>query len=102
MTLPCAQTRAHGKPALCRVPVETAHDKRLAHGKRDICRVSGQKTHGKTTTQVCRVLRNKAHGNEALFAVCLIFYTRQNYEKKSRFCTPNFFCYTYTVYCTLC
>jgi len=49
-TLPCAQTRAHGKPALCRVPVETAHDKRLAHGKRDVCRVSGQKTHGKTPT----------------------------------------------------
>jgi len=44
MTLPCAQTRAHGKPALCRVPVE------IAHGKRDVCRVSGQKTHGKTPT----------------------------------------------------
>ena len=105
MTLPCAQTRAHGKPALCRVPVETAHDKRLAHGKRDVCGVSGQKTHGKTTTQVCRVLRNKAHGNEALFAVCLIFYTRQifytwqNYEK---ICTFNFFCYTYIVCCTPC
>ena len=110
--LPCAKTWAHGKPNLCRVPVETAHDKRLAHGKRDVCRVSGQKTHGKTqptaNVEVCRVLRNKAHGNEALFAVCLFFYTRQkfytrqNYEKKSRFCTPNFFCYTYTVYCTLC
>ena len=91
MTLPCAQTRAHGKPALCRVPVETAHDKRLAHGKRDVCRVSGQKTHGKTTTQVCRVLRNKAHGNEALFAMCLIFYTRQNYEKKVDSALPIFF-----------
>jgi len=49
MTLPCAQTRAHGKPALCRVPVEPAHGNRLAHDKRDVCRVSGQKTHGKTS-----------------------------------------------------
>ena len=96
-TLPCAQTQAHGKPALCHVLVETAHGKRLAHGKRVFCRVSGQKTHGKTTTQVCRVLRNKAHGNEALFAVCLFFYTRQkfytrqNYEKKVDSALPNFF-----------
>ena len=43
-TLPCAQTRAHGKPALCRVPVETAHD------KPSLCRVSGQNTHDKGPT----------------------------------------------------
>ena len=76
------------------MPVEPAHGKRLAHDKRDVCCVSEQKTHGKISTEVCRVLRNKAHGKtlahvkEALFVVCLNFYTRQkfytqqNYEKK--------------------
>jgi len=49
-TLPCAQTRAHGKPAICLVPVEPAHGKHLAHDKHDVCRVLGQKTHGKTST----------------------------------------------------
>ena len=106
-TLPCAQTQAHGKPALCHVLVETAHGKRLAHGKRDVCRVSGQKTHGKTqptaNVEVCRVLRNKAHGNEALFAVCLFFYTRQkfytrqNYEKKQILHSQIFLLYIYSV-----
>jgi len=67
--LPCAQTRAHGKSALCRVPVDRAHGKLLAHGKRDVCRVPKQKTHGK----------DSAHGKEVLFAVCLIFCTQQNF-----------------------
>ena len=66
-SMPCAQTRAHGKSALCRVPVDRAHGKLLAHGKRDVCRVPKQKTHGK----------DSAHGKEALFGVCLTFNTRQ-------------------------
>ena len=43
-TLPCAQTRAHGKLAICRVPIETAHSKLF------LCRVSDQKTHSKCPT----------------------------------------------------
>jgi len=48
--LPCAETRAHGKPDLCSVPEETAQGKGLTHGNNFICRVSAQKTHGKVTT----------------------------------------------------
>ena len=61
---------------------------------------------------VCRVLKKDAHGKplahgkEPLFAVCLLYCTRQtsgtrqNCAKKSRHNTPNFFFYAYTVYCT--
>jgi len=70
--LPCAKTWAHGKPDLCRVPVETAHGKRLAHGKPFLYRVSGENTHGKGPT----------HGKEFFFAVCLPFCTRQTCAKK--------------------
>ena len=116
--LPCAQTRAHGKSALCRVPVDRAHSKLLAHGKRDVCRVPEQKTHGK----------DSAHGKEVLFGVCLTFDTRQKFytRQRSTICRvpnflhtikllhtaiffkkvdsalPIFFCYTYIVYCTPC
>ena len=57
---------------------------------------------------ICRVLLNKAHGKEALFAVCLGYYTRQsfgtrwNYENKVDFALLIFLCYTYIVYCTPC
>ena len=41
--LPCAQTRAHGKPDLCRVPEDRAHGKLLAHDKNSLCRVPEKK-----------------------------------------------------------
>ena len=44
--MPCAKTQPHGKPDFCRVPVETAHGKRLAHVKPSLYRMSGQNTHG--------------------------------------------------------
>ena len=104
--LPCAETRSHGKPDLCRVPEETAHSKSSTHGNNFICRVSAQKTHSKAQHTanmcVCRVLKKDAHGKplahgkEPLFAVCLLyctrqtFGTRQNYAKKVDTTLPIF------------
>ena len=56
--LPCAQTRAHGKSALCRVLAETAHGKRLAHG--NVCIIWD-------TIYVI----NKKNIESVIFAVCI-------------------------------
>ena len=81
--LPCAQTRAHGKPVLCRVPADTAHAivRHTAKVMFAVCR--GKKTHGKSKTHGKRrglpcAEKDLAHGKEALFAVCLIFLHTAN------------------------
>ena len=114
-TLTCAKTRAHGKPHL--LPCASRKGTRQLTGTWQIfslpcVRTKKHMAKSQRTAKVsfCRVLPNKAHGKglahgkKALFAVCLGYYTRQsfgtrwNYEKKSRFCTPNFFVlYIYSV-----
>ena len=65
----------HGHtPDLCRVPVETAHGKRLAHGKPFICRVSGENTHGKGPT----------HGKGVHLPCAAYGSTRQRFSTRQR------------------
>ena len=111
-SLPCAQTRAHGKYALCRVSVETGHDKLF------LCRVFGQKTHGKGPTHgkgshlpcAAKGSTRQTFSTRQRVIVCrvpAILHTTNLWHtaklcKKSRHNTPNFFFYAYTVYCTPC
>ena len=117
-SLPCAETRAHGKLDLCRLPEETAHGKGSTHGNNFICRVSAQKTHGKGTTHGKHVRlpcaekgctrqtfstrqRTPACRVPAILHTANLWHTAK-LCKKSRHNTPNFFFYAYTVYCTPC
>ena len=110
------------KPPVCRVPKfghtanlpfsvcqQKEHTTNIWHTANIFFAMCHDKKHMANTQHtakvpICHVLQKKAHGKEALFAVRLGYYTRQNcgtrqnYAKKSRFCTPNFFLlYIYSV-----
>ena len=79
-TLQCAQNRAHGKGPFCRV-LPKRHTAKLLHTANSYFAVCQLRHSAKQN--ICRVL--------FVFAVCIVFSTRQSFSKKVDFTLPTFF-----------